>query len=298
MLASRFAIAALSLGCGACGSLGYGTVPKRPEEPAIVRAPESAAEIARDLMGARTGVLFEVNKFRFHPAAGAIGTFGKWAPTLEALELEPLYDVQRVFVTAGHAADSVAISVLELSASDAHVARALEEHGGARSPFAHATVRPAGATEPYVVALVRPGMVVIAPERLRDRIGALRVPAKLPAPDGRSAARFFAFEPSESLGSMPRWPATVIAAHAEIEFTDDAGAVVRFFADSTSAEQAKRDSEALTKEAHDLLTLDLALFELHLLDPPVFHASGRRITMETRLLPGDVDWILRYSGSG
>jgi hypothetical protein len=269
--------------------------PKTPEPDA---SPENAAEIARDVVRGRAGALFEVRRFRFHLGGRAIGRLAQWGPSLEELGLDPLMDVDRAFVTSEHALSDGGIAVLEMAASDAEVGGALASGGlttnaGAAYPAVHVNL-PTG--ESRVVALVRPGLVVVAPTYHESRLDVLRTRSRLPHIPGRAAARFFAFDPASSLGSTPLWPSTIHAAHAELEFNDNGGAVIRFFAESASDAQASRDAEALTKEAHRLLALDLGIFEMHLLDPPSFHAQGRRVIMQTGLLPGDVDWLLRFTG--
>jgi len=272
--------------------------PPKKLPPPVKETPENAAEIARDIVRGRAGALFEVGRFRFHPSASAIGRLAVWGPSLEKIGLDPLYDVDRAFVTSEYALGDSGIAVLEMHRPDAEVAGAISAAGLSSNPEAafpatHVTLKTG---ETRVIALVRPGLVVVAPTYQEGRLDVLRTRARLPRIPGRTAARFFAFEPSSSLGSMPRWPSTVYAAHAELEFNDAGGAVIRFFAESTSEKQAAADAVALTDEAHHLLALDLGIFEMHLLDPPEFHAEGRRVMMQTGLLPGDVDWLLRFTG--
>jgi hypothetical protein len=274
------------------------TPPPKPKPPPVKETPENAAEIARDIVRGRAGALFEVGRFRFHTGGSAIGRLAVWGPSLEKLGLDPLYDVDRAFVTSEYALGDSGIAVLEMNKPDRDVAAALAASGLTSNPESafpatHITLKTG---ETRVVALVRPGLVVVAPTYQEQRLDVLRTRARLPRIPGRTAARFFAFEPASSLGSLPRWPTTVFAAHAELEFNDHGGAVIRFFAESTSEKQAVADAAALTEEAHHLLALDLGIFEMHLLDPPSFRAEGRRVMMHTGLLPQDVDWLLRFTG--
>jgi hypothetical protein len=270
----------------------------QPKTPAgLGDAPETAAEIARDIVRGRTGCLFEVRRFRFHTSGSAIGRLALWGPSLEKLGLDPLFDVERAFVTSEHALSDAGIAVLEMTRSDGDVAQALATNGlidkAAAFPSTYVSLETG---ETRVVALVRPGLVVVAPPWQKDRLDPLRTRARLPRVPGKAAARFFAFDPASSLGSMPLWPSSIRAAHAEIAFRGNGGARIAFFAESTSQSQAKHDASALTEEAHRLLAVNLGIFEMHLLDPPSFHAEGKRVVMETDLLPTDVDWILRFTG--
>lgn len=281
---------------GACAA----TPPPMVQSAAPDRgAPVIAADLARAVVAGRTGGLFELKQFRFHPnSADAIGSLCHWADAVKKLGLDPLTDVARVFVAATHALDATGIALIQLEVSDQIAARAITRAGGragAGVAFPRALVSLPG-TEPHVIALIQPGLLVVVPQRFEDRLGALRTRAALPAPERHVAAQFFAFDPASSLGSTPRWPSTIVAAHADIAFTPQGGAVIRFFAESTSEQQARLDAKSLTEEAHRLLTVDLAIFELELLTPPKFQAAGRRVFMEQGLLPGDVDWVLRFKG--
>lgn len=272
--------------------------PPTPKPPPVKETPENAAEIARDIVRGRAGGLFEVRRFRFHIGGAAIGRLAVWGPSLEMIGLDPLFDVDRAFVTSEYALGDSGIAVLEMNKPDADIAAALIAAGPTTNPEAafpatHVTLKTG---ETRVIALVRPGLVVVAPTYQEQRLDVLRTRARLPRIPGRTAARFFAFEPASSLGSMPRWPSTIFAAHAELEFNDNGGAVIRFFAESTSDAQATADAAMLTQEAHQLLALDLGIFEMHLLDPPEFRSEGKRVLMQTGLLPGDVDWLLRFTG--
>lgn len=282
------------LACGAERHLSSAS-PKRAEG---VKA--SAAEIARAMVRGKTGALFELREFRFHPtSARSIGGLCNWAEGVRALGLDPSNDVARVFVAASHAYDDTGIAVIAPEVDDARIEEAIARSGGGLTDgFAFPTVTiPIRGHAPHVAALVQPGLLVIVPNRHKEALEWLRQPAELPPVPENAAAQFFAFDPSESLGMMPDWPRTIVAAHAELEFTARGGAVVRFFADSISRDQAVTDAKKLTDEAHRLLAVDLGVFELHLLDPPLFHAVGARIYMETGLLPTDVDWLLRFDGS-
>jgi len=281
------------------------TTSARPHEPLPEATSHqephaSAIDIARHIVRGRTGGLFEVRRFRFHPtAASAIGDLAHWAEAVKAIGFDPLHDVDRAFVAASHASNDTGIALLDFEVDDQIVAEALTRVGGRAGPtvpYPRARI-PIKGREQHTVALIQPGIVAVVPASLESSLEALRVPATFPARDDKAAARFFAFDPSSSLGSSPAWPRTLVSAHADLEFTKRGGATIRFFGDSTSPEQAARDATALTTEAHRLLTVNLGLFEMQILDPPVFASRGRRVVMESDLLPSDVDWLLRFNGA-
>ena len=291
-LLAAFTVAGPLLGCASARSAPTELV------PALADAPETAAEIARDIVHGRTGCLIEVRRFRFHTSGAAIGRLAQWGPSLEELGLDPLFDVERAFITSEHALSDAGIAVLETTKSDAEIASALARSGlidGSRGAFPATYVKLEDG-EARVVALVRPGLLVVAPTWQKDRLGPLRTRARLPRVYGGAAAQFFAFEPASSVGGVPRFPSTIRAAHAELAFNGAGGARIAFFAESASRAQAARDAAALTEEAHRLLSVSLGLFDMHLLDPPTFRAEGSRVVMEAGLLPSDVDWILRFTG--
>jgi hypothetical protein len=288
---TAIAVIALSPACAAPPA------PQAIPKPDLGAAPETAAEIARDLVRGRAGGLFEVKRFRFLTSGAAIGRLALWGPSLTQLGLDPMFDVERAFVTSEHALGDSGIAVLEMARSDREIAAALASNGltdrDGAFPSTQITLPPGTVR---IVALVRPGLVVVAPPWQASRLEPLRSRARLPRIKGPAAARFFAFDPSSSLGSMPSWPTSLRAAHAELVFEDNGGATITFFAQSLSDDQARADAQALTDEAHRLLAVSLGLFEMHLLDPPKFQSEGSLVLMKTSLLPGDVDWILGYTG--
>ncbi len=251
-------------------------------------------ELARDLMDGRVGALFHVRAFRSHPRGAAIGELGRWGDVARALGLAPLRDVARVFVTAYRASDLESINVMELSVPDDVVRAAFVRLGGNASGIHFALERgPA-----VFVALVAPGRLVSVPSRLSREAWSLGDTAPLPAPEGRESARFFAFEPAMVLGGPPAWPMTLLTAQAEIELVRGGSATVRFEATSSSSARAAEDARFLSEEATRLLSVDLGLFSLDLLDPPRFESRGNRVVMQTDLLPTDVDWLLAFTGGG
>jgi hypothetical protein len=287
-------VVALLFGCSASPAPEAAPAHRAPDTP---RA--SAAELARSVVDGRTGALFEVTRFRFHPtSASAIGDLCHWATAIKRLGLDPLLDIERVFVAANHALDASGIALIVPGVSDQVVADAIGRLDGAAlpgAPYPRATISMPG-EETHIIALIQPRLIVLVPESYMDRLEGLRVRAELPAPSEDAAARFFAFDPSLSLGSNPMWPETIVAAHAELAFTSSGGARVRFFADSTSELQAELDAQALSAESRRLLTLDLKIFAVEILEPPRFASRGRRIYMQSGLLPSDVDWLLRIGG--
>lgn len=287
-------VVALLSGCSASPPPEVTPAPRTSDAP---RA--SAAELARSAVDGRTGALIEVRRFRFHPtSASAIGDLCHWALAVQKLGLDPLFDIARVFVAANHALDSTGIALIVPEVSDQVVAHAIGRLDGAAppgAPYPRAKIDIPG-EEPHIIALVQPRLLVLLPERLETRLEGLRSRAELPTPSEDAAAQFFAFDPSLSLGTNPIWPETITAAHAELAFTANGGARIRFFADSTSELQASLDAQALSAESRRLLTLDLKIFEVEILQPPVFASRGRRIYMQSGLLPSDVDWLLRIGG--
>lgn len=266
--------------------------PSRRPAPAPEVERLASTELARDLIDGRVGVLFHVGRFRFHPAGAAIGQLGRWGDIVEALGLDPLADVDRAFVTTFQASDLNTVNVLELNANDERVRAGFRALGGSDS----STTFDLKNGPDVFVALVAEHRLVSAPVHVAPKVWALGKTEPLPRPEANEAARFFAFEPYATLGSPPSWPSTLLLAQAEIEIVRGGGATVRFEAMSSSDGRARLDAAALTAEARRLLAVDVGLFDLEVLSPPTFHANGRRVLMETQLLPTDVDWLIRFSG--
>jgi hypothetical protein len=277
---------AAALGCAPAAP------PVAKPAPAPTTEKLATTELARDLIDGRVGVLFHVGRFRFHPAGGAIGGLGRWGDIVTALGLDPLADVDRAFVTSFQASDLNTVNVLELNVSDDRVRAAFRKLGGSERG---ASFDLRNGPEVFV-ALVGGQRLVSVPVSVAPKVWVLGETEPLPRPEGKEAARFFAFEPYATLGSPPSWPSTLLLAQAEIEIGRGGGATVRFEAMSSSEGRAKLDAIALTKEARRLLAVDIGLFDLEVISPPVFQSNGRRVLMETQLLPTDVDWLIRFSG--
>lgn len=286
--------AACLVGSGGCSmaSLVAPAAPTPPPSP----PPRGLAstELARDLIDGRVGALFHVRDFRSFPNAGSIGVLGSWAEVIEALGLDPMFDVERVFVTSHVSSDTAAVDVIELGVAD-DVIRAAFSALGARGTYAELEL-----SDQYAVAvsLVAPRRLAVAPKRLAANLPALGRTRALPKPHGKESAEFFSFEPNATVSAPPTWPSTLLFARAEIEILRGGGAAIRFFGESTSVERAARDARALTEEARRLLTLSLGFAVLEILDPPVFHADAHRVVMSCELSPDEVDWLLRIGGNG
>lgn len=262
--------------------------------PSPAAAKHASTEVARDLIDGRVGALFHVRDFRSFPNAGSIGALGSWAEVVEALGLDPMTDVERVFVTSYVSSDRDAIDVIELTIDDP-VTRAAFAAIGARGTYAELEL-----SKRYSVAvsLVAPRRLAVAPKRLAASLPALAGTRPLPKPHGKESAEFFSFEPNATVSAPPTWPSTLLFARAEVEMLRGGGAAIRFVGESTSVERAAADAKALTEEARRLLTLSLGFAVLEILDPPVFQAQDHRVVMACTLSPDEVDWLLRVGGNG
>lgn len=290
--AGQIGIGLLVFALSACAAPVSLPKPKAPL-PAV-ESKLASTEFARDLIDGRIGVLFHVRRFRFHPAGGAIGALGRWGEVVEALGLDPLADVDRAFITAFQASDFNTVNVMELNVSDERVRAGFRALGGSSTSAALKLQR-----GPEVfVALVGPHRLVAGPKRLASRLWVLAEAEPLPLPEATEAARFFAFEPYATLGGPPSWPSTLLLAQAELEIERGGGATIRFEALSSSPSRAPIDANMLTAEARRLLAVDMGLFDLELLKPPVFYANGRRVVMKAELAAYEVDWVIRFSGGG
>lgn len=278
--------------------LGVGCATPLPP-PAPRPAPEvpvSAAELARGTMRAKVGALLHVERLRAILAASATERLGDWGEIARDLGLDPMRDVRRVFVTSTHALGDRSAIVIDADAAPSFLRAKLAAASGQAlvGTPPRATLRLADGTQ---VTVAIGDLIVAVPSWDESALDAFAAPTRLPDPVGDEAASFFAFDLASTLGTLPRWPSTMVAAQAFITLTPGGGGRIRFDGRSTSPEQARADAEALSAEARRLLTVDLKLFDLELLTPPAFSSEAEAVNMTTTLTPEELGWLLAFTGS-
>jgi hypothetical protein len=259
---------------------------------------EDAAEIARGLISARVGALFYVDRIRGLPGSDRVSGFAHWGELSTRMGIDPMRDVHRAFAcgVTSSATDSVLVIEHGLTEDEARAAlgRAVGGKLEPRVEFGFPSTAILLESTTAAIGLPRPGMLALVPSWAARSMNELASAGSLPNPRGSEVARFFAFDPIDSLGSPPAWPETISAAQAEISFDDRGGANILFQATSTSVEQAAKDAAVMEKTLDDLMHIELGPLRIPIFDPIHFASDGEIVRMEAHLLASDVDWILGF----
>ncbi|MFO0551015.1 MAG: hypothetical protein U0271_21675 [Polyangiaceae bacterium] len=282
------------------------STPTPPSRTTKATAPEevpvNALEAARAAVDGRTGALLHISLLRSILSAESTLRLGQWGQIAQRLGLDPLRDVDTVFVTSTHALDARSAVVIKTSAEPSYLLSKLEaaavESGALLSTPVGDPPRASLRLKDGSEVTVAIGDVIVAlPSYVGFEVDRFAGPVYMPGPFGTEAASFFAFDLSSTLGSIPRWPTELVAAQAFLELDRSGGATIRFDGRTLSHADAERSALSLTQQAHDLLTVNLKLFELELLTPPVFSANDERVEMTTTLSAEELGWLLAFSGS-
>lgn len=146
-----------------------------------------------------------------------------------------------------------------------------------------------------LIAAPHPGLIAVLPPERAFAAFRLMEAGGLPAPEGREAMVFRAWDPESSIQGGPPWSADVRFAEAVFTFDASGNSTLRFRAVCTSAEAAKAQAEVMTAQVENAQTLSLGGAKLRLFDYIEFHAKNDRVHMLTHLFEGDVDWIVTMS---
>lgn len=256
-----------------------------------VQVRSEAMDTARELVGGRCGLLIDVERVRHLDAAERLCSLGHWRALSEKLDIDPLNDIARAFVTSSRFDDiSGSAIVLELARDDADNTAAalasLDKDARPGVPFATELE----GTDCLVVS-PRPGMIVSVPATAKDGVSKFNAASALPPAKEDEAVVAFAEAPAETLGKSFAWPTSVREMRARIGLSPW-GATLDVFATSDSPAQAEADAATLTAALDSLLRLDLFLFEVNLLPKAEFVARGDRMDLATDLGRAEVEILL------
>jgi hypothetical protein len=248
-------------------------------------------DTARELVGGRCGLLIDVDRVRHLDAAVRLCSLGHWGALSEKLDIDPLDDVARAFVTSWRFDDvSASAIVLELTQGDADSTNAalgaLSKGGRIGTPIPTELE----GTDCLVMS-PRPGMIVSIPAKAGEGISKFNAGSALPPAKDDEAVFAFADKPAETLGGSFSWPESIREMRARIGLSPW-GATLDVFASSASPEQAQADAATLTDALNSVLRLDLYLFELSLLPKAEFVARGDRMDLATELGRPEVEVLL------
>lgn len=290
---------ALASGCGA-----RETPIEAPAPPPRAR---NAGEIAWDIVHARVGAMFYVDRIRNRPIAANIQSLGLFSAFLEGTGLHLEADLERAFIAApatdrGDASIIVAEHRLTNDRVHAVVDMLLAEHriegswiNGAAIPMARLTAR--GQTK--VLALVEPNFVVMIPEEHAVEVSRFIGTGGFPDPTGPEAVSARALEPARTvhLPRVPPFPPTIQSAAATVVLGADGGADIALEAPSQSPEQAAADAAELTRSVDEATSIKVAFVRVRVFKPIPFVAEGDRVKANLHLTSGEIDTLFGALGT-
>jgi hypothetical protein len=252
-------------------------------------------------VGGQVGALVWIDRLRGHPVGPRLLSFGAARGILEGTSVDPLKDLERIFVTSPSVNDKRAVMFAEHNLTQDRIpgvmndlVRKSDPPGQivADAPFPMVKVQRKG--RGGIVAFLPPNFVVAVPEDLAQSLGAFAETGGLPGPEGIEAALAIANNPSETLKARgaPDVPSTISTARALITLRPDGGASVDTDAQSASPQQADQDADALTEEIDRLTSVKLGFMTIRAFDKIVFKPKGDQVVSHTSLSRGQLDQIL------
>jgi hypothetical protein len=296
----------LALTAVGCGSSTTTAGPAADVPPAEPPKPKDAAQIAQTLVGGRVSGLIWVSRLRSHAVGRKLVALGPAQELLEGTSVDPLQDLERVFVTGPSASEGRMVLFGEHSIAEqrmptvlADLVRKSEPPGQMLADQPFPAVRVQKKRFGGVVAFLPPNFVVAVPDDLVGGIQAFTKTGGLPDPVGPEAARLVAAEPSKTLRARgaPRIPDTIVAGDATVVLRSDGGATVSATGQSVSHEQAPKDARELTEAIDDATSVKLGILRVRAFRPVVFAPQGDRIVSKLELSKAEVDQLLGLAGS-
>lgn len=148
---------------------------------------------------------------------------------------------------------------------------------------------------PVLIAAPHPGLVILLPPERAFAAFRMIEGGGLPAPAGREAMVFRAWDPERSIQSGPAWSPQVRYAEAEFTFDGTGAGALKFRAVCSSAAVAKQQAEVMTEQVEQAQTVSLGGAKLRLFDFIQFRAERDRVKMLTHLFAEDVEWLVGMS---
>ena len=298
------AILLLLVGCGSPqeGTNGSATPADAPPPP----PPRNAHEMAREIVQGEIGVLVHVDRVRKHKLAPRLQTLPGVGDTFEGTGIEPLRDVDRIFVAAKDASDREAvIMVAEHHVPPEKVKAAMQamvdksgEDGGFLTDYPVPAARVSVRGRKSVILAVNDTLMVVTSEVYAKGAAVLGKTGGLPMPNGKAAVTARANKPSESLKAKyaPAIPPTIEHATAEVTLGNDGGAFVNVVGQSTSAEQAKADATELTHNLEQAASVKVSVVRIRVFEPIAFHADGDQVKGERKIARSELERLIGLAG--
>lgn len=294
----------------ACG--GANTDPNTPQggtepEPGVAPQPPPAPdahERAIAATGAKIYGTLHVERIRNHPMAPQlIQMASQETKVLEGTGIEPLQDVDRVFVAAKSAKDPEAVMAL------------LEHHVEAErlKPAMQTMVDKSGAEgrwvegEPYptaivyvekrhsLVAAVTPTMLVITSPAMKEKVGTLSGASGIPEPIGEEALSAYVNQPRATLDNpkgTPPIPATIAYAEGTITFQPNGDADVHIEGKSANPAQARDDAKEINDTLIEATSAKMGPVRVQVVKPITFAAEGDMLKGDRKVTLAEMQTIV------
>jgi len=286
---------AFSVGCGSGA-----TETVAVEAPAPKR--KDAAEIARNVVNARIGMMIWPERFHGHATEVRINALNPLRMTLEAAGLDLSRDVHAAFIAStGVTTSDVAAVILEHKLDNARVHAVMDMFiakseppgawiDGAAVESARITVR----RQTRVVSIIEPSFLVILPEPLAGQASRFVGTGGFPDPDTLDAVVITALDPSRSLAAagVPRVPATIREAVGRVFLAPDGGVDIAATGESTDPVQAGNDASYLTDVIDKATSLNLGFVKIRLFSPVKVRPEGAQVKGDLHLTQAEIDRLL------
>lgn len=303
-LLKAWAASTLLAGCGGVTvPEGEGPGPGAAAEP---QKPRDAARIAEQLVGGRVSGLVFVDRMREHPVGPRLLTLGPARELLAGTRVDPLKDLERVFVTGPSANEPRAIMFAEHKIEVIRIPSVIDDLVKKSDPpgeiitgTPYPTVRVSRKGRGGIVAFLPPSFVVVLPEDLAGSVSAFAQTGGLPLPEGIETARVFAADPSTTLRArgVPRIPESIGSIDALLTLRPDGGANLDAVGPSASAAQAADDAAYLTDAFERATSVTLGFVKIRVFRPIEFVPREEKVEAHVDLSRGEIEQLLGLADS-
>lgn len=298
----------------ACG--GAPTDPQSPQggtepEPGGASSPPpvpDAHERAVAATGAKIRGLLHVERVRNHPMAPLLlDMAGKETQVLDGTGIEPLQDVDRVFVAAKSANDPKAVMALlehHVEAERLKTAmQAMVDKSGGEGRWVEGAPYPTAIV--YVekrrslVAAVSPTMLVITSPELEKKVEPLAGASGLPEPAGDEALSAFVSEPRQTLDNpqgTPPIPATIAFVEGTVTFQANGDADVHIEGKSANPAQARDDAKEINDTITEATSAKMGPVRVQVVKPIVFAAEGDELKGDRKVTLAEMQTLVGLLG--
>jgi len=256
----------------------------------------NAMEVAESIAYGESSLLVHTARMRAHPYAFGITRLASWELAADALGIDPVFDVDRAFITAPNIKSCRSVLVLRHHVDDARIASAfarLVAEKRAKKSALHVgfpiletklgrTARAIAAPSSGLLVVMPPEQATFFPRFVG--FGRLPKPVGLEAWAGwASRTGWYSLAPGlVSSMSMDALGTTVMLTEQR--------ALVRVEVSNATQSGAATDATILTRTLDKMLRVPW--IGVPLIDPVPFRSEGDRTLGEALLLPSEVSWLL------